>query len=619
MRYTRYADDMTFSSNVDFYSDGSLMQDIEQIVRYCHFKINTNKTRLQANSGRQEVTGLIVNEKVNIFKQYICDIRSLLYIWDKYGYQEVSNYYLVHHAKHKNSKIENYLEGKLQYLKMIKGSYDSNYLAYKTKLDGLIMCQGGEDHPLEYILLQVERASFHPIGLCKIVAKHYFTGSLLSEKEWQYRPYRNIYLDVLKDSCSINAKETASKWSIGENNYELYEFIKGKLVVMSKEHYHILFCAIKYMGENPSSWPKCTFVTEDFLAKYISCSEGECKKHITTSCILHDSGKLNKSEWNYKVWELQNDTELLLSSFRVLNTNDNGLSSIQLITNYELPEKYLSPKQKNEKKLSLRLPIYSQRNVEVNDLERICDYYTKEFWPVFETIAYYISAYANLSYEDMVKPRLIYGSSKPPYIVSSYEYKTTSNSIDESSELSVFLLQIEGRWIINIPELQAYICDKNNFIFHKDIFFNVIQDYQDEIVYSCMRDIYYTINTMRKKCGDYVLSVRRNGIYNIYKCIDIKTVANDTIHLRFKDFCMNSSINGINPCLPFIIRQFLMGKSSIEIMTLFERIFTPGLPYYKYVYTVSDEIILQNPNMKQLVETFELEIDNNKPNNECPF
>ena len=63
LSYSRYADDITFSSMHFVYSgDGDFMKELNRIVFEEHFSLNDKKTRLQKNNVRQEVTGITVNE-----------------------------------------------------------------------------------------------------------------------------------------------------------------------------------------------------------------------------------------------------------------------------------------------------------------------------------------------------------------------------------------------------------------------------------------------------------------------------------------------------------------------------------------------------------------------------
>ena len=62
-RYTRYADDLTFSWHGDAKPQiGALLRAVTMIVRAEGFQIHTKKTRVMRNGARQKVTGLVVNK-----------------------------------------------------------------------------------------------------------------------------------------------------------------------------------------------------------------------------------------------------------------------------------------------------------------------------------------------------------------------------------------------------------------------------------------------------------------------------------------------------------------------------------------------------------------------------
>ena len=78
--YTRYADDMTFSSNRHVYSaDGDFLEELRQIVNECGFVINEKKTRLQKRGSRQEVTGILVNTKRNSHRSFRKNLRAAVF------------------------------------------------------------------------------------------------------------------------------------------------------------------------------------------------------------------------------------------------------------------------------------------------------------------------------------------------------------------------------------------------------------------------------------------------------------------------------------------------------------------------------------------------------------
>lgn len=85
--YSRYADDLTFSTNeTEFPASiatriGTTTQweiapkVMREIIR-CGFQVNPLKTRMQHNSSRQDVTGIVVNSKINVSSEYYRDVRA---------------------------------------------------------------------------------------------------------------------------------------------------------------------------------------------------------------------------------------------------------------------------------------------------------------------------------------------------------------------------------------------------------------------------------------------------------------------------------------------------------------------------------------------------------------
>ena len=143
LHYSRYADDITFSSMRNEFKKDEFRVELKRIIEGQNFKMNEAKTRLQKRGERQEVTGLVVSNKVNTSSAYVAEIRNLLHIWEKYGYNDA---YKRFYPKYKESKgyikkgeplLENVLYGKLQYLKMVKGYKDPVYAALQARYDKL--------------------------------------------------------------------------------------------------------------------------------------------------------------------------------------------------------------------------------------------------------------------------------------------------------------------------------------------------------------------------------------------------------------------------------------------------------------------------------------------------
>ena len=89
VRYSRYADDITFSTNQKSFPTAFAVQDptnlsvwtlgndLVQVIAGAGFRINTNKTRMHCRGSRQMVNGLVVNEKVNIRSEYYRKARAM--------------------------------------------------------------------------------------------------------------------------------------------------------------------------------------------------------------------------------------------------------------------------------------------------------------------------------------------------------------------------------------------------------------------------------------------------------------------------------------------------------------------------------------------------------------
>lgn len=144
--YSRYADDITFSANKNIFKiDSEFYCELKQIIEVeCRLKINEDKTRVQNRKYRQEVTGLIVNKKVNVTKRYVKQIRMWLYLWETYGYEKAQSLFIHDylsdkgHVKPATAHMENVIGGKLDYLKMIVGEESHTYSSLRSRYNKLM-------------------------------------------------------------------------------------------------------------------------------------------------------------------------------------------------------------------------------------------------------------------------------------------------------------------------------------------------------------------------------------------------------------------------------------------------------------------------------------------------
>ncbi len=150
LAYSRYADDITFSTDLPQFPPAIAMHEqiegggmkviagdlLEQVINASGFSINAKKVRLQGRGVRQSVTGLSVNTRVNVERRRIRQIRAMLHAWRKFGLVEASR---EHFEKYRGGKarnapdttgfaFRNIVYGHLAFVKMVRGSDDAVFL-----------------------------------------------------------------------------------------------------------------------------------------------------------------------------------------------------------------------------------------------------------------------------------------------------------------------------------------------------------------------------------------------------------------------------------------------------------------------------------------------------------
>lgn len=117
--YTRYADDLTFSTNdMHFVHNYDIFYlRVKEIIESFGLSLNEKKTRLLFNNSRQEVTGIVVNNHINVKREYYKNTRSMANHLYRYGKYEV--------GEETGSILQ--LEGRFSFINQIDH--------YKNKLD----------------------------------------------------------------------------------------------------------------------------------------------------------------------------------------------------------------------------------------------------------------------------------------------------------------------------------------------------------------------------------------------------------------------------------------------------------------------------------------------------
>lgn len=127
INYTRYSDDMTFSGDFDI---RKLIKYVNELLYKERFRLNKSKIKVVLNTTRQQVTGIVVNEKINLSKNYKRKIRQEVYYVLKYGVKS--------HIEKRNINLScnrylSVLLGKINYVLTVNPN-DKEFINYKNEI-----------------------------------------------------------------------------------------------------------------------------------------------------------------------------------------------------------------------------------------------------------------------------------------------------------------------------------------------------------------------------------------------------------------------------------------------------------------------------------------------------
>lgn len=152
--YTRYADDLTFSTTRHKFPEsfiepitGSniiLGNHLNAIIEGNYFKVNQKKVRLHANTKAKFVTGVKVNFKPNLTRRYVRQLRSMIHSWERFGLEAAQSDFESKYGGSGRS-LEFVVLGKLAHLKQIKGRDD---LVFRRLYNRVLVLQGKYDQVL---------------------------------------------------------------------------------------------------------------------------------------------------------------------------------------------------------------------------------------------------------------------------------------------------------------------------------------------------------------------------------------------------------------------------------------------------------------------------------------
>ncbi|MER9871682.1 retron Ec67 family RNA-directed DNA polymerase/endonuclease [Mesorhizobium sp. M0195] len=125
--YTRYADDITFSTSEKIFAPAIGRRNVSSInlweagtslakvIKKAGFKVNPAKTRMQLDYSRQEVTGVVVNQKVNVPANYYAEAAAMCH------HLFMDGECFVKVAGVKQPLLRRKLRGRLAYIYQVRG------------------------------------------------------------------------------------------------------------------------------------------------------------------------------------------------------------------------------------------------------------------------------------------------------------------------------------------------------------------------------------------------------------------------------------------------------------------------------------------------------------------
>ena len=158
VRYSRYADDITLSTNQNtFPANIAIFEQVaeegkapalrvrpgdalERAILASGFDINHKKVRLHTRHQRQSVTGLNVNTMPNLERTRVRRIRAMLHAWAKFGLDAAASEHFLAHRGFKalpnnaGQAYRNIVYGEISFLKMVRGPEHPIFLNFCAKL-----------------------------------------------------------------------------------------------------------------------------------------------------------------------------------------------------------------------------------------------------------------------------------------------------------------------------------------------------------------------------------------------------------------------------------------------------------------------------------------------------
>lgn len=268
-KYTRYADDITFSTDAEFFpkdiaeiKDGKVYFS-DRIIKIINggftngFSFNDKKTKLCKRFVRQEVTGIVVNRKTNVNNAYVKNLRAILHNITTNGFTITYAETFKKNAnndQHAKNVLFNFLTGKINYLKMVKGDADGIYLKYANEFNKVFNVE-------IFDITEEMKIQKYVSKMCYVIESGYCTGTGFSLGKDQIYTSTHIILNQNNISTFVfdsNSKKYNEQFPITNIpfTYLLHPEIENKKLIdisnISKESYEsdIISLPVKISNKN---------------------------------------------------------------------------------------------------------------------------------------------------------------------------------------------------------------------------------------------------------------------------------------------------------------------------------------------------------------------------------
>ena len=254
--YTRYADDITFSTYKKAFDRSLVYIEQEQvcigkkllsILERRSFNINPEKVSLRSRYTRQEVTGLTVNVFPNVRRSYTKQLRAILDHCEKHGIYKTAQEYVAkgycrkqdikdiindaEKAKNVEDWFKRVLIGKINFIKQVKGKDSLTYLSFAQKLNVIFEDTVFDVSALNvlddlinqntYILEYVQGESFHQGSGFYLDKVGLFTSYHVTENDGFFKVF--THLTYPHTSLGIIGKSVNEISSDKDIDYALYK------------------------------------------------------------------------------------------------------------------------------------------------------------------------------------------------------------------------------------------------------------------------------------------------------------------------------------------------------------------------------------------------------------